>query len=57
MKEVSAESSQSNEAFLLDPFSEEEPQMSNTMTISTGFDQPLTITTTPGSLDSDDKVF
>jgi hypothetical protein len=53
MQEYSGDFSQSGEEFMLDPFSEDERNE-----VKSGTVPPfsLTITTTPGSLDSDDKV-
>jgi hypothetical protein len=53
MQEYSGDFSQSGEEFMLDPFSEDERHE-----VKSGTVPPfsLTITTTPGSLDSDDKV-
>jgi hypothetical protein len=53
IQEISAESTQSNEAFLLDPFSEEEHHSGP---FTPPFAPSLMIATTPGSIDSDDQV-
>ena len=71
LQEISAETAQSEQAFLLDPFSEEEenphhtgpftPPFAPVVGLTGGASTPqrvpsLTIATTPGSIDSEDMV-